>query len=208
MKRKFGKLSFGLGMGVVCLFLVQGLWGQSANVRGFGTNTGCGYSADQPTAPVHPQQRPGQNDGEFKSPQLLMVADHQSRRDDGSASIVGLWKFRFSLPDHTVFDEGYVTWHSDGTELMNSGRPPMTGNFCMGAWTQTNDGTYKLNHFGLSWDPTGTTFVGPAKIRESLTVDSSGMTYKGTFTLDQFDTQGHRLAHFAGRVSANRITAD
>ena len=39
---------------------------------------------------------------------------------------------------------------------MNSGRPPITGNFCMGAWTQTEEGAHKLNHFALSWDPTGT----------------------------------------------------
>ena len=65
-------------------------------------------------------------------------------RDDDSedASIVGLWQVTFTskgtsgIPDGTVVDAGYATWHSDGTEIMNSGRPPITGSFCMGVWKQ------------------------------------------------------------------------
>ncbi len=65
-------------------------------------------------------------------------------RDDDSeeASIVGLWQVTFTskdtpgIPDGTVVDAGFATWHADGTEIMNSGRPPITGNFCMGVWKQ------------------------------------------------------------------------
>ena len=78
----------------------------------------------------------------------------------------------------------------------------------MGAWTQTEEGAYKLNHFALSWDPTGTTLVGPANIRERITVDVSGKTYRGTFSLNQFDVNGNPLAHFAGKVIALRVTGD
>ena len=52
--------------------------------------------------------------------------------DEGTdrAPIVGLWKIQFILPgagpmgEDVVIDDGYATWHSDGTELMNSSRPP------------------------------------------------------------------------------------
>ena len=84
----------------------------------------------------------------------------------------------------------------------------MTGNFCMGVWKQTSHSTFKLNHFGLSWDPTGTTFIGPANIRSEVVVDRSKNSYSGTFTVDQYDTNGNLLAHIAGNVSAQRITAD
>ena len=55
--------------------------------------------------------------------------------DEGNdrAPIVGLWKIQFILPgagpmgEDVVIDDGYATWHSDGTELMNSSRAPMTG---------------------------------------------------------------------------------
>lgn len=134
---------------------------------------------------------------------------------NGEASpIVGLWQFTFTskgsagIPDGTVIDAGYTTWHSDGTELTNSGRAPLTGNFCMGVWVQTGRYTYMVNHYALSWDSTGNVFLGPANIRESITVDYSGTAYTGTFTLTQRDTHGNTTATVTGTIAATRITVD
>jgi hypothetical protein len=133
----------------------------------------------------------------------------------GYVSIVGLWKFTFvakgttGIPDGTVLDAGYATWHGDGTELMNSSRPPKSGDFCMGVYKPTGHSSYALNHVTLSWDPTGSFFVGPGSIHELVTVDPSGNAYSGTFTIDQYAQDGTTvLAHLAGTVSATRITAD
>jgi hypothetical protein len=112
------------------------------------------------------------------------------------------------IPDGTVIDDGYATWHSDGTEIMNSGRAPITGNFCMGVWKLTRRSIYKLNHFELSWDSTGTNLIGPANIREEVVLDRDGDSYVGTFTIDQFDVSGNTLAHIAGQVSGRRITVN
>ena len=55
----------------------------------------------------------------------------------GNHSIVGMWSFNMT-PTAGPGDFGYQQWHSDGTELMNSGgRAPATQNFCMGVWRQT-----------------------------------------------------------------------
>jgi hypothetical protein len=141
---------------------------------------------------------------------LVFVAEHQQQVNQ----IAGLWKFTFvskgstGIPDGTIIDSGYATWHNDGTEIMNSGRAPMTGSFCMGVWTQTGDYTYALNHFALSWDPTGTMLVGPANIKESITIDYSGTAFSGTFTLIQYDTKGNTLATVNGTVTATRINVD
>lgn len=178
-------------LGTVCLGLIQGLWAQSSN-------TGCGFYTGQKPAPS------------LKPASLQLV----SGQDSNNAPIVGLWKFSFisegnpGIPDGTVIDAGYATWHSDGTEIMNSGRAPMTGSFCMGVWRQTKFATYKLNHYALSWDPTGMNLIGPANVREKVTVAQGNKTYSGTFTLDQYDTNGNLLVHLAGNVSAQRITAD
>src|SRR5262249_4473417 len=111
--------------------------------------------------------------------------------------------------DAPPVDKGFVTWHADGTELMNSGRPPMTGSFCMGTWKQVGPATYVLNHWALSWDPSGTVFVGPTNIRERVTVDRSGDRYTGTFSITQYDTDGKTpLGGVSGTVKASRITAD
>jgi hypothetical protein len=131
-----------------------------------------------------------------------------------TAGIAGFWQIEFvakgnaGIPDGSVIDSGYTTWHSDGTELLNSGRPPLTGSFCMGAWKQTGKFTYKLNHFALSWDASGNNLVGPGNIREYVTLDRNGNRFTGTITIDQYDTQGNVLDHVAGTVLARRITAD
>src|SRR5580658_6092083 len=107
---------------------------------------------------------------------IIRIAERQPKM----SPIVGMWKLTFvsrgttGIPDGTVIDVGYATWHDDGTEIMNSGRAPITGNFCMGVWTQTGDYTYTLNHFGLAWDPTGAAFLGPSNIKESVTLDYCG----------------------------------
>ena len=178
---------------------------------------GCGYSpSEAPTAPARPQQKSSEAQGKFRRASLVLVSSHGRDWDDDSdhAGIVGLWKVKFvskgntGIPDGTMIDEGYATWHSDGTEIMNSGRPPITSSFCMGVWKKTGPSSYKLNHFGLSWDPTGKTLVGPANIREEVVLGSNENSYSGTFTIDQYDTEGHLLAHISGLVSAQRITAD
>jgi hypothetical protein len=53
-----------------------------------------------------------------------------------------------------VIDNALVVWHSDYTEIMNSGRPPQDGDFCLGVWEQVGKSKYKLNHFawGARWN--------------------------------------------------------
>jgi hypothetical protein len=128
-------------------------------------------------------------------------------------SIVGFWQFQSvaegndGIPDGTVIDAGYAQWHQDGTEIMNSMRPPATSNFCLGVWRKVGGATYELNHFALSWD-TNSVFVGPANIREQVTVSHGGQGYEGRFTIDQYNTSGIVVGHVEGRVTATRITVD
>jgi hypothetical protein len=154
-----------------------------------------------------PTQRP------LLKPVAFRLATLAAPRED-DAAIVGMWRVQFmsegntGIPDDTVVESGYAQWHSDGTEIMNSGlRPPATSNFCLGVWKKTGRSTYKLNHFALSWD-TSNTFVGPANIREEVTLDDQGNSFSGTFTIDQFDTNGNTLAHIVGKITAQRVTPD
>jgi hypothetical protein len=140
--------------------------------------------------------------------------------------IVGLWQFTFistgntglGIPDGAPLDMGYAQWHSDGTEIMNSSRDPVTGSFCLGTYTTEGHRTYKLNHFALSWDNTGTfctpdagksnCFVGPTNIREEVTVDPHGDTYTGHVTITQYDTTNHVMFTLTGNVEAHRVNPD
>lgn len=155
------------------------------------------------------------------APARLMNVGYSTVSDDrDGASIVGLWKFSFTAqgnvgagapPNGLVLDTGFVTWHSDGTELTNSGKPPITSSFCMGVWKQVGHSTYKLNHWALSWTADGATFIGPTNIREEVTINRGATHYVGSFTIDQFDPAGAPIAtmpRVSGTVSAVRITAD
>lgn len=129
-------------------------------------------------------------------------------------TIVGLWKAVFTaqgnsgIPDGTVIDVAYVTWHRDRTELMNSSRPPKSGDFCMGVWKLDGANLYRLHHVTLAWDETGSFFVGPGEIRETVMLAQSGDAYQGTFEIRQFAADGATLlADITGTVAATRITA-
>jgi hypothetical protein len=151
-----------------------------------------------------------------------------TRSGDDSASVVGLWHFvftsegndvePFNIPDGAPLDIGYAQWHSDQTEIMNSSRDPATSNFCLGVWAATGKGSYKLNHFALSWDNTGhfctppagapSCFVGVANIREEISLGSHGNSYDGSVTIIQYHADGTEWFRLTGTVSGQRITAD
>jgi len=128
-------------------------------------------------------------------------------------AIVGMWQFTFishgntglGIPDGAPIDMGFQTWHSDGTEFTNSSRPPRSTSFCTGVWGYEN-GKYMLNHYALSWDPTGSQFVGPGNIREEVEVDRSGNNLHGRFAIDQYDLNGTVLVHLDGVVIGTRVT--
>jgi hypothetical protein len=146
---------------------------------------------------------------QFQRASLSLAAAPQGTDD----RIVGFWKVKFvaegnpGIPDDTVIDNAFVVWHGDGTEIMNSSRPPATGNFCLGVWQKSGPSRYELNHFGLSSDPGGK-LIGPAQIREQVTLDRGGDRYEGTFTIDQYDLSGNPGPHVSGRITGTRITVD
>jgi hypothetical protein len=118
----------------------------------------------------------------------------------GPEGIIGVWKFQFisegntalEIPDGAQLDAGHVTWHSDHSELMNSGRAPIVGDFCMGLWKKVGHTTYNLNHFASNWtiDTSVPVFgemtTGPTIIRETVTVARDENSYVGEFTITNY----------------------
>jgi hypothetical protein len=137
-----------------------------------------------------------------------------------TASPVGMWNIQLislgngshtpPIPDGALIDFGYTQWHSDGTEILNSGaHAPATENFCLGVWVRTGMFTYELNHFALSYNATSGALAGKVNIREQVTLDPSGNEYSGTFTLDVYNPAGtQQVDHLAGTIAATRVTVD
>ncbi len=157
-------------------------------------------------ASLQPQSWQGM--GEFGPASLLEVSD-------STDPIVGFWQVTLTAkgnlppgpPDGVQIDKGFSQWHSDGTEILNSSRPPVTQSFCLGVWKNVGHSRYKLNHFPISWDP-NSNLVGLANIREEVTLSPDGKSFTGTFTIDQYDQSGNLLVHIIGVVSATRLTVD
>lgn len=151
--------------------------------------------------------------------------------------ITGMWRFTFTSdgtgspggpPAGAPVDAGFVVWHDDGTEIMNSGRAPVSGSFCMGVWKQVGPRTYRLNHWALSWVPgyvpgvtqgwpdgTGNDAfqpAGPANIQETITLGPTGNSYTGTFKILNYAYDGVNVTDavgepfvISGTVAATRI---
>ena len=150
-------------------------------------------------------------------PRLVSAAFIINRDGDerSEPSMVGTWKEHWisegssGIPDGTEVDASYAQWHSDGTEINVSGlRAPLTGDVCLGEWIKTGARAYQMNHFGVSYDSTGQTLVGPARIQQWLTLDAKGDSTTGKFTIDQWDEAGNLLAHVQGKVIGTRVTME
>jgi hypothetical protein len=186
-------------LGVVLLVTISSQWASAS----------CG-EASKFGANLHQQSWQGSD--RLQPGSLLTIADD-------SAPIVGMWHVTFTArgnesgpPDGTPIDNSLVTWHSDGTELMNSARPAQDGDFCMGVWKRTGRFTYKLNHFAWFANDTANAPsgignpTGPTRIRQRITLSPDGQHYSGMFTLDAYDTSGAQIAHIIGVIAATRIS--
>ena len=135
----------------------------------------------------------------------------------GEVGIVGMWRFQLLAPNGAVVDDGYVQWHSDGTEIQNSGlHAPITSNFCLGVWKQVGPNSYKLNHFPLAWDATGQSPANAIQLTETVKLTDKDH-YTGTFTLNVYlwtttdslnVAAGGPVATVSGTITATRITID
>lgn len=145
---------------------------------------------------------------------MLISDDGDWHRDAG---IVGMWRFKLVAPNGAVVDVGYAQWHSDGTEIQNSGlHAPITSNFCLGVWKQVGPWTYELNHFPLAWDMTGQSPANAIQLTETVKLtDENHLT--GTFKLkvyvwttpDSLDVSPSTpVSTVTGTLTATRVTID
>ena len=182
MKTGSGKLTATFGALVLALVCAPSSW------------AGC---APSPAGPTHASWlvQPGHN-------MLLEVADNSRE-----PSIVGFWHFK-QMSGMNLFDAGYDQWHSDGTEIYNSGaRPPDIADFCMGVWQQIGPRHYFLNHRAIGWESGGTTPAYVATVLEDVTLSRDGNTFSGSYIVKLYDLSGNFLQVFSkGKVTATRIT--
>lgn len=165
---------------------------------------GCGYQPEQTGAGVKGafiERQPWQSKIQLK-PAAFVLADFDTD------PIVGMWNVQFTSGGATI-DFGYSQWHSDGTEIMNSGgHTPASQNFCLGVWARTGFAAYKVNHFALSYDPATGALAAYVNIREYVTLSHNGNSFSGTFTIDITPVSGPAPPQIAGTITGQRITVN
>jgi len=186
-------------------------------------SAGCGAPAANPNLPSELRSPSVPSSSHFLSAVYRPGAEGRflPTGDDGGwpgeAGIVGMWRFLLVAPNGAVVDDGYVQWHSDGTEIQNSGlHAPITSNFCLGVWKQVGPNSYKLNHFPLAWDTTGQSPANAIQLTETVKLTDKDH-YTGTFTLNVYlwtttdslnVAAGGPVATVSGTITATRITID
>ncbi len=143
-------------------------------------------------------------------PQLLLASEHRP-------SLVGLWHVLFIAegntapglpPDGTQVDSTLTEVHPDATEITLDSRPPASGDVCLGTWKEVEDRHYRINHFGIAFDPATNpnTPLGYAHIPQDIILSRDGKTFTGKFVIDQYDATGNLLLEIKGDLVGTRIT--
>ena len=179
-------------------------------VRGLAFSLGAVLAASAFT----PAARAGCGDVQLKQDSAWRLRDAEGagalQLATTGPSIVGMWDEKF-ISGGKLFDFGYSVWHSDGTEILNSGsRAPATQNFCLGVWKQTGTSTFKLYHLALSYDSTSGKLNARVTIHETVKLATDGNSFAGTFEIDVYDpVKGTTLLQKVdGTIKATRVTVD
>ncbi len=182
MKNRNRAIALCLGTALTAPFLAPAAW------------AGCGAQPVHKSAYLAP---PREGAG------LIQLASYDSQ------SVVGMWSVSF-VSQGVQIDFGYTEWHSDGTEILNSGsRAPATENFCLGVWKQVGVNAYKLNHWALGYDMSGN-LTAKINIKERVKVDHGGNAMSGTFSIQAYDPNtGDPLGpETDGDITGTRVTVD
>ncbi len=157
-------------------------------------------------------------------PLALQDEDGANHREHSRASIVVFWHVVFTantlngspIPD-TPIDNPLITWHRDGAEIMNSGRPPqgiLHGRLATNrsAHLQAESLCIRRQYIPSRDTQRRSRRPGPAPraSRKSMKVSADGTHYigNGTFTLVAHQPNGEAYAAFTGLLTGTRITLE
>jgi hypothetical protein len=113
---------------------------RKASIRGLGVILGASvlgalFSAQANAACMDPNAASGQG-SLHQSPKLALNAPAAQsfwEQEDAAHKIVGTWQVAYATGG-SVYGEGFIQWHSDGTEWENIDFPVLGGNICLGSW--------------------------------------------------------------------------
>ena len=156
-------------------------------------------------------------------PHVRAAGFFEDRESKQPPSIVGMWRVTFtaktmngaSIPA-TVIDNAIVVWHEDKTEIMNSGRPPQDGNFCLGRVGTDGPPQLQAQPLRLGSEQLCSRNLGGGSRttnRSSALSGDDSSRVRGQALLRRIHigpgtTSGNVTTSFTGVIKATRITVD
>lgn len=110
----------------------------------------------------------------------------------GPGRIAGLWSSNVLLDGQVIF-QAFEAFTGEGLEFLNDNGSPIEGNVCFGTWTVAAKNTITVYHPAWNYDASGN-LIGTVIIKEQITLNPGGNTFKGTVVVDTFDLNGNVAA--------------
>ena len=178
-----------MGMGALCTLFAPG------------ASAGCGKGIASRLQVMMPRTE--------KQAYRMMPSAAQTEQDAAAAGrgVTGLWLTSVSVGGQVLF-QAFESFTGDGLEFLNDNGSPLEGNVCFGTWTEAPKDTVKVYHPSWNYDMTGN-LIGTVIIKEQITLDPGGNSFKGTVVVDSYDLNGQISGpEFRADLSGKRITTD
>jgi hypothetical protein len=122
-------------------------------------------------------------------------------------SAVGLWSVNVTISGQVIY-QAFESFTLDGLEFLNDNGPTLEGNVCFGVWTAPSHNSVKVYHPSWNYDMNGN-LSGTVIIKEQITFDPSGNSFRGTVVVDTYDLNGKSAGpELQAQLSGKRITAN
>lgn len=117
-----------------------------------------------------------------------------------SSAFVGTWSLPSADPSRSPT---LMTLHADGTVLASQVAPGGNTAF-QGVWSPTGENRASVNMQSLAGDDKTFTYVGTARLRATMTLDTSGVLH-GEGTLEATDRTGKQVFSLPSHVKGYRL---
>jgi hypothetical protein len=141
-----------------------------------------------------------------QSPKLALnapAAESFWEHEDAAHKIVGTWQVAYATGG-TVYGDGFIQWHSDGTEWENIDFPVLGGNICLGSWKVVGEDRVYRYHVG--WLYTDGMLSGHFIETETDVLSRDGNSYAGNNDTKFYQLDGTMFREVVGTSAATRIS--
>ena len=136
---------------------------------------------------------------------MLSTAANAQQSPNSGQSLEGAWSVTIDISGGPTCRSAPAVFTREGTIIADSCSLSLAVGY--GAWVRTGNRQFATTFVGNVYGPDGAV-VGSYKVRSSLSVDTVGDSFSGSFTTQFFDATGGLTFTTNGTVRASRIQVE